>query len=98
MASLFCLFSVALCNLNSQNSQGVENRAGFSDIKNEMPLASQFVTVPRVYTSPCPKFFRYTFNGQQWFGLIAMPSVPTGRMLQLRVLLTIGFDLNSVSL
>lgn len=102
MAAIFCLFSVTLCRFagdTPDNSLSLDNRNDDFNQDLVMPLATQFVTVPRVYISPCPEYFRYTFNGKQWFGLLvinnpARPGIPS----RLRVELSLGFQLNSVSL
>lgn len=102
MAAIFCLFSVTLCKFSghdiSQNSNHLsihDNNEGGNSV---MPLSAQFVTVPRVYISPCPESFRYTFNGKEWFGLVvigkpARPGIPS----RIKIQLSVGFHLSAVS-
>lgn len=100
MAAIFCLFSVTLCNLASNevtdNSINLSNENSRQDLA--MSLNAQLITVPRVYISPCPESFRYTFNGKEWFGLIVVKKpAPRGTTSKLKVLLSVGFHFSSVS-
>jgi hypothetical protein len=102
MAAIFCLFSVTLCKLSS-NEISNEPSNSLSDGSNQnnqvMGLSAQLVTVPRVYISPCPEIFRYTFNGKEWFGLAVVPNpARRGITSRLKVILTLGFNFQSVSL
>jgi hypothetical protein len=95
MAAIFCLFSVTLCKLAGKS---IEDTALLNNNVNDntVPLSSQIITVPRVYISPCPTSFRYTFNGKEWFGLVALPIKPSIQNLSVRVLLSIGIKYNNV--
>ena len=99
MAALFCLFSVTLCKLSNQNVSNDFNTRNDNNNSLATPLSAQIITVPRVYTSPCPESFRYTFNGEEWFGLllIAKPA-PIGTPSRTRVFLSVGVQLRSVSI
>lgn len=95
MAAIFCLFSVALCKLTNQ---GVSNETNLGNSNEKgMPLTAQLITVPRVYISPCPESFRYTFNGKEWFGLVVIAkTAPAGVPSRIKVILSVGLHLNSV--
>lgn len=97
MAAIFCLFSVALCKLTNQD---ISNNLNLSNEENSdlaLPLSAQIITVPRVYISPCPESFRYTFNGKEWFGLLAVAQpAKIGIPSKTKVLLSLGFHLKSV--
>lgn len=102
MAAIFCLFSVTLCKFAGHDV--VENTNNLNlDYNNHhqqetLPLSAQIVTVPRIYISPCPQSFRYTFNGKEWFGLVVIAKpAPRGVPSKLKVLLSVGFHLSSVS-
>lgn len=92
MATIFFMFSLTLCLASSVTSPDhfVPERV--------LPLSAQFVTVQRQLFSHCPEIFRYAFNGKEWHGLlvIARPA-PKGVPSRLKVLLSIGFYLSSVS-
>lgn len=92
MAAIFCLFSVTLCKLASQD---VPESMSLSNNNQQLP-SPQLINVPRAYISPCPNYFRYTFNGKEWFGLLAVPPLPLGRTFHMRVFLSIGMSYNSV--
>jgi len=92
MAAIFCLFSVTLCKLASQD---VPDSMSLSNNNQQLP-SPQLINVPRAYISPCPNYFRYTFNGKEWFGLLAVPPLPLGRTFHMRVFLSIGMSYNSV--
>jgi hypothetical protein len=98
MAAIFCLFSVTLCKLAGQDlpsPTGIDLKTS----RDAMALSSpQIITVPRVYISPCPHTFRYTFNGKKWFGLLAVPSVQQGRTLHIRVHFSLEMNFVAVSL
>lgn len=105
MAAIYCLFSVALCKISSQ---GVMENPSSLQYDNEfkhdsvsiLPLSVQIITVPRAYISPCPEIYRYVhINGKEWFGLVVIPN-PAARGIpsRLKVQLSIGFRLTSVSL
>jgi hypothetical protein len=95
MAAIFCLFSITLCKLGGQEIENHEISNRFGGI--EKDINPKIITVPRVYISPCPTAFRYTFNGNQWFGLLAVPSLPLGKTLKIKLLLSLGINLKSVS-
>jgi hypothetical protein len=99
MAAIFCLFSITLCKLAGQDVETPEisNRFGGSDESSPSSLSAQIITVPRVYISPCPSAFRYTFNGKEWFGLLAVPSLKLGKTHKIKLLLSVGINLKSVS-
>lgn len=99
MAAIFCLFSVALCKMANRDISNDLNNSNDNNNNVAMPLSAQIITVPRVYISPCPESFRYTFNGKEWFGLlvIAKPA-PIGFASRTRVLLSIGLNLKAVRL
>lgn len=92
MAAIFCLFSVTLCKLASQD---VPDSMSLSNNNQQLP-SPQLINVPRAYISPCPNYFRYTFNGKEWFGLLAVPPLPLGRTFHMRVFLSIGMSYNNV--
>ena len=93
MAAIFCLFSVTLCKLSSHEITN-EHQVNYDSVQ---PLSAQLVTVPRVYISPCPAYFRYTFNSKEWFGLLVIPRpAPRGFRSKLQVILSLGFQLHSV--
>lgn len=98
MAAIFCLFSVTLCKLATK--EGPESIGLSNDNKNNimpMPLSTpQLISVPRMYTSPCPNYFRYTFNGKEWFGMLAVPSLALGKTFHMKVFLSIGINYNNV--
>lgn len=99
MAAIFCLFSVALCKFKNEDvSNGPimsSDDANYSD--KGIPLSAQLITVPRVYISPCPETFRYTFNGKEWFGLVVIAKpAHVGIPSRIKVVLSVGFQLNSV--
>lgn len=95
MAAIFCLFSITLCKLAGQDVEVPEISNRFGIVEKE--ANPKIITVPRVYISPCPTAFRYTFNGNQWFGLLAVPSLPLGKALKIKLLLSVGINLKSVS-
>lgn len=96
MAAIFCLFSITLCKLAGQDVEvnEISNRFGGGD-SNQIASAN-IITVPRVYISPCPNSFRYTFNGKEWFGLLALPSARLGKTMKVKLLLSVGINLKSV--
>lgn len=93
MAAIFCLFSITLCKLAGQDAPTHELSNRFGGSEN----SAQLITVPRVYISPCPTSFRYTFNGNEWFGLLAVPSLKLGKTHKIKLLLSVGINLKSVS-
>lgn len=95
MAAIFCLFSVALCKFPEHS---ISQHSNHLETNSVLPLSAQLVTVPRVYISPCPESFRYTFNGKEWFGLVVIGK-PARRGIpsRLKVQLSVGFNYNSVS-
>lgn len=94
MAAIFCLFSVTLCKLASQEAP---ESMSLSNNNNNPQLSSpQLINVPRAYISPCPNYFRYTFNGKEWFGLLAVPPLPLGRTFHMKVLMSIPISYNNV--
>mgnify|MGYP003471444605 FL=1 len=97
MAAIFCLFSITLCKLAGQEVEvnEISNRFG-GDNDNQIASAN-IISVPRVYISPCPNSFRYTFNGKEWFGLLALPSARLGKTMKIKLLLSVGINLKSVS-
>lgn len=103
MAAIFCLFSVTLCKLAGQDlSESTTNLApNYNSNDNGGSVLSltspQIITVPRVYISPCPDSFRYTFNGKEWFGFLALPSLQRRRPLRIKILFSVGIKLISVS-
>ena len=96
MAAIFCLFSVTLCKLATQD---VPESMSLSNTHHNSPQqpTPQLINVPRQYISPCPNYFRYTFNGKEWFGLLAVPPLPLGRTFHMKVFLSLGISYNSVS-
>lgn len=99
MAAIFCLFSITLCKLASKDapdSMGLSNDNQNSDLPISLSKP-QLIKVPNMYTSPCPNHFRYTYNGKEWFGLLAVPSLPLGRTFHMRVFLSLGINYNHVS-
>jgi hypothetical protein len=106
MAAIFCLFSVTLCKLAGHDVSNSlsNNNNNYNNINNQDNGASvislsapNVITVPRVYTSPCPESFRYTYNGREWFGLVAIPSLPKGIPMRIRIIFTVGIRLPPVS-
>jgi hypothetical protein len=101
MAAIFCLFSVALCKFSGNDLIENTNHLNINDndVKQDhLPLSAQIITVPRVYISPCPESFRYTFNGKEWFGLVVIGKpAPRGIPSRLKIVLSVGFHLSSVS-
>lgn len=108
MAAIFCLFSVTLCKFSGNEAPGIANNLIKLEHNNNvnnvnqkdltLPLSAQLVTVPRIYISPCPETFRFTFNGKEWFGLVVI-SKPAriGIPSRTRVVLSVGFNLSAVS-
>lgn len=98
MAAMFCLFSVLLCKLGSNE---IVDHSNNQNLRHDpfMPLNAQLITVPRVYNSPCPERFRYIFNGKEWLGLVVIKKpAPKGVISKLKIYLSVGFQLSSVSL
>lgn len=101
MAAIFCLFSVTLCKLATPDvpdSIALNNNNNINR-SNDIPISlstPQLISVPRAYTSPCPNYFRYTFNGHEWFGLLAVPSLPLGRTFHMKVFMSVGMNYNNV--
>ena len=102
MAAIFCLFSLTLCKLANQvpdmlsnhEANNVDNHQNYESIQ---PLAA-IVSVPRTYLSPCPESFRYTFNGNEWIGLIAVPNNKRFRKrLNIQIILSVRVIINTVS-
>ena len=102
MAAIFCLFSLTLCKLSNQiadtlpnhEENNIENQHNFNNIQ---PLAA-IVSVPRSYLSPCPESFRYTFNGNEWIGLVAVPNNKRlGKKINIQVILSVRVLINTVS-
>lgn len=91
MVATLCLLILVFCQLTS-SIHIVPESIG-------QPLSVQFVTVQRHLFSHCPDIFRYSFNGKEWFGLLIIHRpAPKGVPSRLKVLLSIGFYLSSVSL
>lgn len=86
MAAVICMLSLALCDFSSELGHEV------------ISLSNQVVSVPRTFDSPCPQSFRYTFDGQDWFGIvvIAKPD-PRGVPSNVQVVITVPYKLHSVS-
>lgn len=98
MAAIFCLFSITLCKLAGQDVEVNEISNRFGDVSdNNQMTSAKIITVPRVYISPCPNSFRYTFNGNEWFGLMALPSKQLGKTMKIKLLLSVGIHIKSVS-
>lgn len=102
MAALLCFFSVSLCKFGGHDTIENTNQLKHSDdgyqYQSVLPLSAQFVTVPRVSTSPCPEIFRYTFNGKDWAGLVVIKKpARSGIPLRLKINLSVGLHLSSVS-
>lgn len=98
MAAIFCLFSLTLCKLANETPDimpnNVNNQPNFENIQ---PL-SAIVSVPRTYLSPCPETFRYTFNGNEWIGLIAVPNNKRLRKkLNIQIVLSVRVLIPTVS-
>lgn len=102
MAAIFCLFNIALCKFSdhdtSQSSFGLRFNDDTVKENSVSPLSAQFVTVPRVYISPCPESFRYTFNGKEWFGLVVIEKPALFEIpYRIKVQLSVGIRLSAVS-
>jgi hypothetical protein len=98
MAVIFCLFTLILCKLanNEISDTFIEND---NAIQNSVGLNAQLITIPRVYISPCPEVYRYTYNGKEWNGLVIIKRpTPKGVTSKIKIILSIGFHLSSVSL
>lgn len=98
MAAIFCLFSVTLCKLASQeapDSISLSNNNNNNLNSPQLP-SPQLINVPRAYISPCPNYFRYTFNGKEWFGLLAVPPLPLGRTFHMKIFMSIPISYNNV--
>lgn len=62
------------------------------------PMPLKVINVPRVYNSPCPKIFRYIFDGKEWSGVVMIKNpAPKGKPSETKVVLSIGFRYTSVS-
>lgn len=99
MAAIFCLFSITLCKLAGQDVEvnEISNRFGDISDNNNQISSGKIISVPRIYISPCPNSFRYTFNGKEWFGLLALPpSKPLGKSMKIKLKLSVGIHLKSV--
>lgn len=102
MAVIFCLFSLTLCKLANQtpemlSSKEVNNIENQHNFENIQPL-SAIVSVPRTYVSPCPETFRYTFNGNEWIGLIAVPNNKRlGKKIKIQIILSVRVLIHTVS-
>lgn len=100
MAAIFCLIYVAFCTLSSTEISNDSNQLTSENLKHDtvIPLNAQLVTVPRIYVSPCPKIFRYTFNGKEWFALIVIKNpAPKGFTSRIKIVLSVGVHLSAVS-
>jgi hypothetical protein len=99
MSGIICLLGVILCNLSTDDipintNHGVD--ASF-DSNGAFPLKAQLVNVPRVYNSPCPNKFRYTFDGKEWRGLLMIKHpARKGIDSKTKVVLSVGFHYSSV--
>lgn len=99
MAAIFCLLGMTLCGLSSNGDSNHLTTVENSGHNSVLPLNAQLITVPRVYISPCPESFRYTFNGKEWFALVVIRKPQTkGKISKIKVHLSVGFHLSSVSL
>lgn len=93
MAAALCLFSIAFCNLSSESS----SEANDLNSNQHLSLAAQVVSIPRTFVSPCPQSFRYTFDGQDWFGIVTVTTpAPRGIPSRIKVILSVPVKLNSV--
>lgn len=101
MAVIFCLFAFALCNLSEEHNQFNtnyhQNQLNYQNKINS--LNAQIVSVPKNFASPCPKVFRYIFDGDEWEGWLRVRNpAPRGLPSFLRVQMSIGINYNSVSI
>lgn len=103
MAVFFCLFAFALCSyptdnrITDKNYQQNHDDNSF-DFKRPGALNAQIVSVSRPNVSPCPRVFRYLFDGEEWEGRVKVDSpAPRGLPSYLRVEMSVGFKYNSVS-
>lgn len=91
MTVIICHFFYILCNLSHESTHDSIPLKGAS-------LAVQTVSIHQNYISPCPKVFRYIFNGDEWQGLLHVKkTAPRGLPSFLRIQMTIGFNYSSVS-
>lgn len=112
MAVYLCLFSFSLCaypvdnrfienNYNNINYQPQNYGGNMYDYRRAGSLSAQTVSVPTAQSSnvsPCPKVFRYLFDGEDWEGRVRVDKpAPRGLPSYLRVEMSIGFRYNSVS-
>lgn len=98
MAAIFCLFSLTLCKLANETPNilpnNIDSQQNFESVQ---PLAT-VVSVPRTYLSPCPETFRYTFNGNEWIGLIAVPNNKSSRKkINIQIILSVRVLIHTVS-
>lgn len=98
MAAIFCLFSLTLCKLANETPDIMPNNIDSQhNYESVQPLAT-IVSVPRTYLSPCPETFRYTFNGNEWIGLIAVPNNKRLRKkLNIQIILSVRVLIHTVS-
>lgn len=104
MAVIFCLFSLSLCTYPVDNNGLVENYQRNNDensfdFRRPGALSAQIVSVTRPNVTPCPRVFRYLFDGEDWEGRVRVDKpAPRGLPSYLRVEMSVGFKYDSVSL
>lgn len=108
MAVFFCLFPLYLCAYPADHQQMMmpnyqqQNHENSYDYRrpvalNALSLNSQIVSAPK-NISPCPRVFRYLYNGEEWEGRLRVDKpAPRGMPSFLRVEMSVGFKFNSVS-
>ena len=47
--------------------------------------------------SPCPQLFQYRFDGQQWFGILEIPSPQVGQTVKLNIKMSLRAQLPTVN-
>lgn len=94
MAATLCLFSLAFCSVSNEPN----NNGNDLNSNQHLSLSAQVVSIPRTFVSPCPQSFRYTFDGQDWFGIVTITTpAPRGIPSIIKVILSVPVKLSSVS-
>lgn len=105
MAVFFCLFPFSFCAYPANNQQMIINYQQNHNTNNNFDFRrgaalsnNQIVSVSKPNVSPCPRVFRYLFDGEEWEGRLQIEKpAPRGLPSFLKVEMSVGFKYNSVS-